>query len=255
MESARWAFRCGSWTPSSGQWLFAARCIQREEKERIGRFMFARDAKFAMVRAGFCRSGSVPHFFHIMRRQFTDHEWAVIQGAGSEWTQLDMFYRHWVTMVTSDHHTLPYTCHKILPHIIGNWVSRLLLLSGSLMANGSKQRRQRCRDVNGKPHETLTGVHTGTENDTLWGWMMAPSVQKALCVKQAEKKPFGRPVADVAIQEDDWTSKISPPQQFTLLTFDDLISGAVPLADEDVQYWEDFQKKVDAPPQPAGPSH
>uniref|UniRef100_A0A3B3RGP3 holo-[acyl-carrier-protein] synthase n=1 Tax=Paramormyrops kingsleyae TaxID=1676925 RepID=A0A3B3RGP3_9TELE len=202
MESARWAFRCGSWTPSSGQWLFAARCIQREEKERIGRFMFARDAKFAMVRAGFCPafrvvyllkqfrsvviaiflffgvpgSGSVPHFFHIMRRQFTDHEWAVIQGAGSEWTQLDMFYRHWVTMVTSDHHTLPYTCHKILPHIIGNWVSRLLLLSGSLM--------------------------------------------------------------------------ISPPQQFTLLTFDDLISGAVPLADEDVQYWEDFQKKVDAPPQP-----
>uniref|UniRef100_A0A3B3RGQ9 holo-[acyl-carrier-protein] synthase n=1 Tax=Paramormyrops kingsleyae TaxID=1676925 RepID=A0A3B3RGQ9_9TELE len=216
MESARWAFRCGSWTPSSGQWLFAARCIQREEKERIGRFMFARDAKFAMVRAGFLiaiflffgvpGSGSVPHFFHIMRRQFTDHEWAVIQGAGSEWTQLDMFYRHWVTMVTSDHHTLPYTCHKILPHIIGNWVSRLLLLSGSLMA--------------------------------VWNWKIMFLM-------------FDHWTAP----EDDWTSKISPPQQFTLLTFDDLISGAVPLADEDVQYWEDFQKKVDAPPQPAGPSH
>uniref|UniRef100_A0A3B3RF61 holo-[acyl-carrier-protein] synthase n=1 Tax=Paramormyrops kingsleyae TaxID=1676925 RepID=A0A3B3RF61_9TELE len=243
MESARWAFRCGSWTPSSGQWLFAARCIQREEKERIGRFMFARDAKFAMVRAGFCPafrvvyllkqfrsvviaiflffgvpgSGSVPHFFHIMRRQFTDHEWAVIQGAGSEWTQLDMFYRHWVTMVTSDHHTLPYTCHKILPHIIGNWVSRLLLLSGSLMANGTL-----CEAGRKKAFWTSSCrcCHVRGEIPKLKGRLTVGA--------------YG----------------ISPPQQFTLLTFDDLISGAVPLADEDVQYWEDFQKKVDAPPQP-----
>ncbi|XP_039986679.1 L-aminoadipate-semialdehyde dehydrogenase-phosphopantetheinyl transferase [Xiphias gladius] len=49
MGSVRWAFRCGSWTPSRGDWLFAARCIQKEEKDRIGQFMFAKDAKSAMA--------------------------------------------------------------------------------------------------------------------------------------------------------------------------------------------------------------
>lgn len=49
MGSVRWAFRCGSWTPSRSEWLFAARCIQQEEKERIGQFVFAKDAKSAMV--------------------------------------------------------------------------------------------------------------------------------------------------------------------------------------------------------------
>lgn len=49
MGSVRWAFRCGSWTPSRSDWLFAARCIQPEEKDRIGQFVFAKDAKSAMA--------------------------------------------------------------------------------------------------------------------------------------------------------------------------------------------------------------
>lgn len=49
MGSVRWAFRCRSWTPSRSDWLFAARCIQPEEKDRIGQFVFAKDAKSAMA--------------------------------------------------------------------------------------------------------------------------------------------------------------------------------------------------------------
>ncbi|KAM3875267.1 L-aminoadipate-semialdehyde dehydrogenase-phosphopantetheinyl transferase [Diretmus argenteus] len=49
MGSVRWAFRCGSWTPTRSEWLHAARCIQPEEKERIGQFVFAKDAKSAMA--------------------------------------------------------------------------------------------------------------------------------------------------------------------------------------------------------------
>ena len=49
MGGVRWAFRCGSWTPTRSEWLYAARCVQREEKERIGQFVFAKDAKSAMV--------------------------------------------------------------------------------------------------------------------------------------------------------------------------------------------------------------
>ncbi|KAB5550081.1 hypothetical protein PHYPO_G00049610 [Pangasianodon hypophthalmus] len=49
MEGARWAFRCGAWSPSRAEWLLAARCVQPEERERIGQFMFSRDAKAAMA--------------------------------------------------------------------------------------------------------------------------------------------------------------------------------------------------------------
>lgn len=49
MEGVRWAFRCGSWVPTRSEWTLAARCVQLEEKERIGQFVFAKDAKSAMV--------------------------------------------------------------------------------------------------------------------------------------------------------------------------------------------------------------
>ncbi|XP_047451088.1 L-aminoadipate-semialdehyde dehydrogenase-phosphopantetheinyl transferase [Mugil cephalus] len=65
MSSVRWAFRCGSWTPSKSEWLFAARCVQREEKDRIGQFVFAKDAKSAMaarllLRAFLCEKMRIP---------------------------------------------------------------------------------------------------------------------------------------------------------------------------------------------------
>ncbi|XP_067889846.1 L-aminoadipate-semialdehyde dehydrogenase-phosphopantetheinyl transferase isoform X2 [Heterodontus francisci] len=48
MDSVRWAFRSGSWQPTCCEWLLAARCVQAEERQRIGTFVFARDAKAAM---------------------------------------------------------------------------------------------------------------------------------------------------------------------------------------------------------------
>ncbi|XP_039397434.1 L-aminoadipate-semialdehyde dehydrogenase-phosphopantetheinyl transferase isoform X3 [Mauremys reevesii] len=41
-------------------------------------------------------SGSIPDFFRIMKRQFTEAEWSVIKSMNNEWIQLDMFYRHWL---------------------------------------------------------------------------------------------------------------------------------------------------------------
>ncbi|XP_053543401.1 L-aminoadipate-semialdehyde dehydrogenase-phosphopantetheinyl transferase [Ictalurus punctatus] len=49
MEGVRWAFRCGAWSPSRAEWLLAARCVQPEERDRVGQFMFAKDAKAAMA--------------------------------------------------------------------------------------------------------------------------------------------------------------------------------------------------------------
>ncbi|KAL8191055.1 UNVERIFIED_CONTAM: hypothetical protein K2H54_067054 [Gekko kuhli] len=49
MESLRWAFSYASWVPCREDWLLAMRLVQPEEKERIGQFVFARDAKAAMA--------------------------------------------------------------------------------------------------------------------------------------------------------------------------------------------------------------
>ncbi|XP_078078161.1 L-aminoadipate-semialdehyde dehydrogenase-phosphopantetheinyl transferase isoform X2 [Mustelus asterias] len=164
MDGLRWAFGCGCWRPSRCEWSVAARCVQPEERERIGAFVFAGDAKAAMggrllirkliaehlkipwneiqlqrttkgkpflanpvlatipnfnfnishqgdytvlaaephrqvgvdiMKTDFPGSSSVPEFFRIMNRQFTDHEWNIIKMAGDEWAQLNMFYRHW----------------------------------------------------------------------------------------------------------------------------------------------------------------
>ena len=49
MCSIRWALHVGNWTPTETEWLYAARCIQQEEKDKIGRKGFAKDSKRSMV--------------------------------------------------------------------------------------------------------------------------------------------------------------------------------------------------------------
>ncbi|XP_054071976.1 L-aminoadipate-semialdehyde dehydrogenase-phosphopantetheinyl transferase isoform X5 [Rissa tridactyla] len=179
MGSVRWAFPCAAWRPCREEWLLAARLVQPEEKDRIGQFVFARDAKAALAGRLLIRkliaeklripwneitlqrtskgkpflannifgiysnynfnvshqgdyavlaaepelqvgidimktnlpdqfkmnscviwekahgSSSIPNFFRIMNRQFTETEWGVISSMGNEWMQLDMFHRYW----------------------------------------------------------------------------------------------------------------------------------------------------------------
>ena len=47
--SVRWIFSSTAWQPSVDNWMLAAQCIQKEEKDRIGKFVFKRDAKSSMV--------------------------------------------------------------------------------------------------------------------------------------------------------------------------------------------------------------
>jgi hypothetical protein len=49
MKIIRWAFQVGSWTPTEHEWALVSSCIQLEEKEKIGRFVFRRDAKSSMA--------------------------------------------------------------------------------------------------------------------------------------------------------------------------------------------------------------
>lgn len=51
MVHVRWAFNFMSWKPTQAEWTFCNQCIQLEERERIKKFYFQKDAKAAMVRS------------------------------------------------------------------------------------------------------------------------------------------------------------------------------------------------------------
>ena len=40
---------CGGWLPHSHEWCAAMAAVQAEERERINKFFFQRDAKLALV--------------------------------------------------------------------------------------------------------------------------------------------------------------------------------------------------------------
>ncbi|ERE84519.1 L-aminoadipate-semialdehyde dehydrogenase-phosphopantetheinyl transferase-like protein [Cricetulus griseus] len=48
-----------------------------------------------IMKTSFPDCGSIPEFFHIMKRKFTNKEWETIRSFNDEWAQLDMFYHHW----------------------------------------------------------------------------------------------------------------------------------------------------------------
>lgn len=49
MSSVRWAFNLSKWEPTEKEFLLASSCIQSDEKERIGRFVFKKDAKASLI--------------------------------------------------------------------------------------------------------------------------------------------------------------------------------------------------------------
>ncbi|CAF1137985.1 unnamed protein product [Rotaria sordida] len=45
----RYYINCNNWKPTRDEWIYATRCIIKTEVERIDRFIFQRDAKFALA--------------------------------------------------------------------------------------------------------------------------------------------------------------------------------------------------------------
>ncbi|XP_042648501.1 L-aminoadipate-semialdehyde dehydrogenase-phosphopantetheinyl transferase isoform X2 [Tyto alba] len=262
MGSARWAFPCAAWRPGRREWLLAARLVQPEEKDRIGQFVFARDAKAALVGRLLMRkliaeklcipwneihlqrtskgkpflannifsicsnynfnvshqgdyavlaaepelqvgidimktnlpgSSSIPNFFRIMERQFTETEWGVIKSMSNEWMQLDMFYRHWA---------LKESFLKAIGVGIGFNLQRI--------------------EFNVYPLQLEIGkVYKETK-----------------MLLDGDK-------------EEDWTFEVcsmEPNQpQFTLLTFEDLVASGIPVTPEDPACWDNFFSKQECP--------
>jgi len=49
MVGLRWAFKFGCWKPTAQEWMSMIAAVQMEERDRINRFVFQRDAKAALV--------------------------------------------------------------------------------------------------------------------------------------------------------------------------------------------------------------
>nr|XP_040040829.1 L-aminoadipate-semialdehyde dehydrogenase-phosphopantetheinyl transferase isoform X2 [Gasterosteus aculeatus aculeatus] len=255
MGSVRWAFRCGTWTPSRSEWLFAARCVQREEKDRIGQFVFARDAKSAMVgtdsvpeppswsfnlshqgeyavlaaeqgmqvgvdimKITMPGSSSVPEFFRIMTRQFTAYEWSVIQSSGLEHQQLAAFYRHWAlkeSFIKAIGTGLGFNLQRVEFHLPPEPLSQKCALRQTKMLLDEEE-----------------------EGD----WVFEESLLDADHHVAVALGP-----ADHAGSSRLRPPPPPPPTSFTLLSFSDLIASASPLTEEDPACWDSFKMKAEAP--------
>ncbi|XP_040439759.1 L-aminoadipate-semialdehyde dehydrogenase-phosphopantetheinyl transferase isoform X2 [Falco naumanni] len=262
MGSVRWAFPCGAWRPCRQEWLLAARLVQPEEKDRIGQFVFARDAKAALagrllirkliaeklcipwneihlqrtskgkpflannefsiysnynfnvshqgdyavlaaepelqvgidiMKTNLPGSSSIPNFFRVMKRQFTETEWGVIKSMSNEWMQLDMFHRHWA---------LKESFLKAIGVGVGFNLQRIEFNVSPLQLEIGKVYKETKMLLDGDKEEEWTF--------------------EVCCMEPNEP-------------------------QFTLLTFEDLVASGIPVTPEDSAYWDNFCSKQETP--------
>ncbi|XP_051882641.1 L-aminoadipate-semialdehyde dehydrogenase-phosphopantetheinyl transferase [Pristis pectinata] len=289
MERVRWAFGSGSWQPRCSEWLLSARCVQDEERERIGKFVFARDARAAMsgrllirkliaeklkipwneiqlkrttkgkpflahpvldmipnfnfnishqgdytvlaaepvlqvgidiMKTNFPGSTSVTKFFRIMNRQFTDLEWNTINMAGDEWSQLDMFYRHWA---------LKESFIKAVGVGVAFDLQRIEFHVSPLHLEGGQIYKETIMFLDGEQEEAWAFEETMLDD--------SHHVAVALGKQNTIDK------CPVQVQENI-NQELS---QFTFLTYQELISSAITMAPEDPVYWENFKAKEEKP--------
>lgn len=164
-------------------------------------------------------SGSVPDFFRIMKRQFTETEWRVIKSMNNERLQLDMFYRHWA---------LKESFIKAIGVGIGFNLQRIEFHASPL-------------------HLEVGKVYTETkmvlDEDKEEGWTFEETRLDDLhhiAVALGKPEVFGQKDSNVLPKDPTQT-------QFQILTFDDLVASGVPIAPEDPAYWDNFCSKQECP--------
>ncbi|KAM8975984.1 L-aminoadipate-semialdehyde dehydrogenase-phosphopantetheinyl transferase [Pelodytes ibericus] len=285
MESVRWAFLCGAWAPTREEWLLCARCVQPEEKQRIGQFMFTRDAKAAMAGRLLIRkliaeklhipwnnillqrtakgkpflakgiptqhpnfnfnvshqgdyavlaaepdlqvgidimktdrpgSGSTEEFFRIMNRQFTDKEWCTIKSLDNEWSQLDMFYRHWA---------LKESFIKAIGVGLGFNLQRIEFEASPVNMEKGKIYR-----------ETKMWLDEEKENWSFEEILLDNKHHVAVALAESGE-----------LKEHLSEKEKKDHSTFSLLTFEDLMTSAVPITSEDSEYWDNFRSKQEVP--------
>ncbi|NWS45786.1 ADPPT transferase, partial [Probosciger aterrimus] len=164
-------------------------------------------------------SSSIPNFFHIMKRQFTETEWGVIKSMSNEWMQLDMFHRHWA---------LKESFLKAIGVGIGFNLQRIEFSVSPLQLEIGKVYKETKMLLDGDEEEEWTFEETRLDD------------HHHVAVALGKQKGFVQKHSDVCSMEPN-------PPQFTLLTFEDLVASGIPVALEDSAYWDNFCSKQESP--------
>ncbi|KAK7883277.1 hypothetical protein WMY93_029451 [Mugilogobius chulae] len=282
MGSVRWAFRCGTWTPTKLEWLFAARCVQLEEKERIGQFVFAKDAKSAMagrllLRRCVCEKMSLPwSHFKLGRTSRGNLIWKILCSSSSLSWSFNVSHQGDYAVLAAEQ---------------GKQVG-VDIMKTVMPGSSSVPEFFRIMTRQFTPYEWSVIQSAGSEHQQLAAfyrhWALKESFIKAIGTGlgfnlqrvefhlSPEPLTQGSPVRQTTMyldeeEQDDWVfeeclldedhhvavalcasstaspAPAPPPSPFTLLTFCDLIGPASPLTEEDPSYWESFSTKANGP--------
>ncbi|EPQ06900.1 L-aminoadipate-semialdehyde dehydrogenase-phosphopantetheinyl transferase [Myotis brandtii] len=166
-----------------------------------------------IMKTSFPGRGSISEFFHIMKRKFTNKEWETIKSFKDEWTQLDMFYRNWA---------LKESFIKAIGVGLGFELQRLEFDMSPLNLDLGQVYKETRLFLDGKEEKE---------------WAFEESkIDEHHFVAVALRKPDGSRHQDASSQDDSKPSQ----RQFTILTYNDLISSAVPMTPEDPSFWDCF---------------
>ncbi|XP_078682625.1 L-aminoadipate-semialdehyde dehydrogenase-phosphopantetheinyl transferase-like [Branchiostoma floridae x Branchiostoma belcheri] len=277
MSGIRWAVKTGLWQPSREEWLLAARCVQQEEKDRINKFVFAKDAKYAMA-------GRL-----LIRKAVSDR-------LGLPWKDIRLGRTekgkpYLTNTVGADHALFSFNVshsgdYAVLAaeqeHTVGVDVMKIDYPNRGDVPEFFRTMRRQFTD-----HEWTTIKTPSSEWEQLKlfyrHWCLKESYVKALGVGigfELQRIDFhlqvpvgvGEVVQDTQVHidgthEPGWlfqettlddthcaavaiqglTQAVSDPPSFRVLNFAELTGAAQPLLPEDVSYWDSFRNKKERP--------
>ncbi|XP_062830652.1 L-aminoadipate-semialdehyde dehydrogenase-phosphopantetheinyl transferase [Anolis carolinensis] len=164
-------------------------------------------------------SGSIPEFFRIMNRQFTEEEWRTIKSMNNEWLQLDLFHRHWA---------LKESFIKAIGIGIGFNLQRIEFHVSPIKLEVGKTSAETVMLLDGEEEKEWTFEETRLDD------------YHHVAVALGKPRGFGKKHSEVL------STDVTQPA-FTGLTFEDLVVSAVPLTPEDPTCWDHFCSRQESP--------
>nr|XP_014348115.1 PREDICTED: L-aminoadipate-semialdehyde dehydrogenase-phosphopantetheinyl transferase [Latimeria chalumnae] len=266
MGSVRWAFRYVSWSPSRAEWLLTARCVQCEERDRIGHFVFVKDAKAAMagrllIRKAIAEKLKIPWNEVLLRRTVKGKPFLVNSIPTNVHFSFNVSHQGDYAVLAADpirqvgidvmKTDLPGKMN--LAHILS---VRMLAFKVAFLITITSAKRISELEAS-SVNKPCNHVHVRHNLPKVCPCIHSQNTQQ-IPLNQEETmldsnhhvavalgKPDGlhQQHSDVFSIEDN---EHDVPQ-FTTLMFHDLVSSAIPLAQEDPVYWENFLAKQEAP--------
>lgn len=279
MVGTRLAFKFGSWKPTASEWILAAQCVQIEEKERIGKFVFKKDAKSSMIgrlmlRHAVCDSLKIP--YNDVQLGRTEKGKPFLKNPVEQFLSFNVSHSgDWTVLATDTQYDVGIDVMKIEEPGGSRTVE-------DFFHNMRKQFTA---------HEWETIRSPGLEIDQLGmfyrHWCLKESFVKAegtgigFDLKRIDfristlKLQHGRITADTTVfvdgkLQDEWEfqetmldtnhctavavkkndscrKEDTEYPQFQIVSFEDLIKNAEPITEPDVAYWENFDRREERP--------